>query len=405
MFIMLCAAAALALYVQWDESQRTVLCPALVLCFVVATFAALLHAKEGHFPLADIGLICAAATLCYIAVPLVFFVLGGSEFTSLSDARLVSMRTTIAELSDFGWDGVFYLVPFCLGYLVTRGYSRSPLPLCRDRAQLTSVALILFGCLAFLWAIEHAYSVSFSLSNEQLAEHANSALPHSVAQITNVVINLVLLAKIYLVLLIVASARRHPSLWIVLLLWLSYEAYAVVSLGGERTPVAILFLSLVLGYHRHVKPIRAPIIAILGAVFITSILAYGYYRDVGHTLESPFSASTEFQAVMATVLHIKRMAVTGNLPSVPWQVRWSEFVNFIPQQIAPFQKIDPANWYLTLLGDNTSGYMFGVLSQAAIGWGRPELIVRGSCSASSWRSSTMHWRSLRPYWPRRSISG
>jgi hypothetical protein len=135
-------------------------------------------------------------------------------------------------------------------------------------------------------------------------------------------------------------------------------------------------MSAVIGYHRHVRPIKGPVIAAIGGAFFAFLLGYGYYRSFG-SIEAPFSAATEFQSLMATALHIKHMTATGELPPFPWQARWSEFVNFIPQQLAPFHKIDPSDWYLTVIGNDSSGLMFSVLSQAAIGFGRPELVARG----------------------------
>jgi hypothetical protein len=56
-----------------------------------------------------------------------------------------------------------------------------------------------------------------------------------------------------------------------------------------------------------------------------------------------------------------------------------DFVRPIPQQLLPFEKIDPALWYLDVLGirEGNIGFMFGVISEAAVGFGAPEMALRG----------------------------
>ena len=57
---------------------------------------------------------------------------------------------------------------------------------------------------------------------------------------------------------------------------------------------------------------------------------------------------------------------------------FAEFVQLIPQQMYPVKKIDPSLWYLEVIGDSSgSGLMFGVMGQAAVGFGIWELVLRG----------------------------
>jgi hypothetical protein len=55
----------------------------------------------------------------------------------------------------------------------------------------------------------------------------------------------------------------------------------------------------------------------------------------------------------------------------------------IPQQLSPIEKLDPSDWYLRISGKDLSGVglMFGALSQAAIGGGITELIIRAAALA------------------------
>jgi len=52
---------------------------------------------------------------------------------------------------------------------------------------------------------------------------------------------------------------------------------------------------------------------------------------------------------------------------------------FPPQQLLPFEKISGSEWYLRVLGISGTGqgYMWGVVSQAIVGFGWIELVFRG----------------------------
>jgi hypothetical protein len=106
------------------------------------------------------------------------------------------------------------------------------------------------------------------------------------------------------------------------------------------------------------------------------LLAYGNIRNYADR-PIDFSTANEFQILMGTALHVRDMVESGL--KVPPQVIWSELLMLIPQQLLPIEKIDPSIWYLieSGLGESGSGYMFGVQSQAEVGWGNPELVLRG----------------------------
>jgi hypothetical protein len=384
------ALASYLFYLSWGKADQSALTPALLLCVIFVIFATLLHAREGRVPLSDIGFICAAVSLCYLVLPVLFYVLSGSEWTPSSDARLQTLLPDQAQLAAFGWDGVMYVLPLCLAYMLTRGGRMpTPLPLQPIKVDETCGALAVFGvCRAYQWTVEKVYSTQLitSMSNEEIATQiaGQSALPfpHVIAQLNNVIQNVALISKIYIIVLLIRLWRH--SRWIppIVISWLAFEAYSTVQLGGARTYLAFLFLAALISYHRFVRPLSGPEVAIAGFFVMAGLLVYGYYRDFYFyyfdfkeiDVLQLLSANNEFQVLLATALDVKRLVATGVI--APWQVRWSEFINFIPQQIAPFEKMDPSNWYLTLHG-SSGGLMFGVMSQAAVGAGRVELVVRG----------------------------
>jgi hypothetical protein len=118
-----------------------------------------------------------------------------------------------------------------------------------------------------------------------------------------------------------------------------------------------------------------PVLAACGILFLSLLLGYGYFRSYSDSID--FSTANEFQVLMATALHVRDLIESGL--TAPPQVSWSEVLMLVPQQLLPIEKIDPSNWYLLVSGfaDSGSGFMFGVQSQAEIGWGNLELFVRG----------------------------
>jgi hypothetical protein len=122
------------------------------------------------------------------------------------------------------------------------------------------------------------------------------------------------------------------------------------------------------------------VLAAFSILFLSLLLAYGYLRDYSGNVD--LSTANEFQILMGTALHVRDM-VEGGL-SAPSQVLWSELLMLIPQQLLPIEKMDPSDWYLVMshMDETGSGYMFGVQSQAEIGWGNAELFIRGVVLAS-----------------------
>jgi hypothetical protein len=89
-----------------------------------------------------------------------------------------------------------------------------------------------------------------------------------------------------------------------------------------------------------------------------------------------FLLGAEFQIGFAGGFHLDHMIRTGIIAHVPWQVHVSEFVSLLPQQILPFEKLDPQVWYLSFAGMRAY-FMLSPIAQAAAGAGIPEVVLRG----------------------------
>jgi len=147
---------------------------------------------------------------------------------------------------------------------------------------------------------------------------------------------------------------------------------------GERHELVALSLSSALLYHRKVSRLTTMKSAILGLVLLGGFLAMGNLRQgeqVGVT------ASNEFEACFSTARELVQATRDGRVDAAPPQLFWADFVSIVPQQFLPFKKIDPSEWYLHQFVPDLiklyQGYGFGVLSEAAVGFGYPEIIVKG----------------------------
>jgi hypothetical protein len=373
------AAGSGAAIVLAEPAAQQVLVPVLFAVLIYGVFTTFLFFKDGHSPLFHAGFFCAGTALIYITLPALFYVLSGLEWSNTSDMRLLLLRTDEEGVAGYVWRGALYLFSFCLTYMLGVWTLRKPGATGSIRVNGTDIAIcgcIIVACFAYRIAVEQAFGVSLSQSNEELAaDPASRNLPLLVAQLTHNIIAIQGIAKLALIVALVGMWRnRWAKLALVILF--SSELFFTLALSGARTYFAVLVLGLLLSYHKLVRPISIPALATFGILFLSSLQAYGYLRDYSEKTVN-FSTATEFQILMGTALHVRDM-IEGGL-SVPPQVLWSEFLMLIPQQFLSVEKMDPSNWYLVVSGlDETgSGYMFGVQSQAEVGWGNAELVIRG----------------------------
>ena len=81
-------AAATIVLALVSSGARPVVAPMLVATLIVLWTGLVLWTREGKIPLFDVGLICAFATLVYMAIPLLGYLGNGLRFTIDSDPRL-----------------------------------------------------------------------------------------------------------------------------------------------------------------------------------------------------------------------------------------------------------------------------------------------------------------------------
>ena len=355
-----------------------------------AIFLAILARWDGQFPLFEVGSVCVLVTTIYFSVPLINYLAAGMEFTIVSDSRLFSLQPTPYQISCLAWRSVFYLLSFSVVYLCIRGrcaVAKSDLSR-PTNARVVILVCVFFSLKATLFSVERIYGVSFYPSYENLRAGIGlvTQLPYHMQQLMHNIQGIYFISQLALVMLVFVNWNREP-VRVLGILWLLAEISWAALKQGARTEAVLLLMSAALLYHRFIRRLRFIHIATGAMVLLIAISGLGVIRDVQDGFAaidsagvSLFSVSNEFQALFGTTYDLYDRAGRGEEISIPWSLYASEFLMLIPSQLLPFEKVDPALWYLDLLGlrDTQVGFMFGVLSQAVLGLDWAELVLRGA---------------------------
>lgn len=374
--------------------QRYVVLPIVVVTTTVLWLLITLWNRDRVLPLFDVGVIYALAVLAYTNIPLLNYISGGFRFTEVSDARLYFYQPTPFELGTFHWRHVIYIFSFAVIYVTTRGKclaKQSQVKTLR-RSMLWAIVLLFLlftGYLIFLNFLtsSHLGGQSYKEMHAMYATGEQVQLPLLIRHISHYFAGMWFIFKLALLMFVIQHC--HKRKWrIILYLWLATEVVFCVQRLGSRTEVVLLLMAAGLLYHRLVKPLTLRFVLITGLLLLTGFFAYGIARSNSmrttnlqdiYPDTSFLSYTNEFQSLLGTPYDLYQRKQEGSL-QVPWQLYVSDFLMLVPQQICPIDKIDPSEWYLGLLGQQNTGvgFMFGVISQAIVGFDWLELAIRGA---------------------------
>jgi hypothetical protein len=391
--ILLLLAVYAGLVMLWlmTPDQRAIGLPSLIIAAIALSALSVLRRREGVFPLFELGTMTILATTAYVLIPLLGFLLSGLTWTILSDSRLLILDVSPAQMGHFAWWNVGYLLSFAVVYLYKRGRSSAQGVGLNEERPLTSLSLVVMtlGVLSYFTLLNVVTGADFWHNYEDLEKSSAAIrnLPHIVGQISGHLFGIYILLKLGLVILLVQHWQQKKWRY-VLFLFLGVETFITLIRMGARTELILLLLAAVLAYHRLVKPIRISTVMLLGVVMISGAVAYGFLRNLLTAKvmvpvimdKSLFSIQNEFQASYATAADLYMLKVKGLLREIPIAIYFADFLALFPQQFLPLDKVDPAEWYLKQIGleGRGVGFTFGVMAQAVIGGGWPELVLRGA---------------------------
>lgn len=367
---------------------RKIAAPGVVMIVLGVFFAWRLYARDRVLPLFEIGSLAVLATIMYAVVPLMNYIAGGLQWIPYSDSRLMSYGWTTPDLHLFGWRWVLYLSALAFSYLIVRGRAtamgRTLSPI--KRTYAISMLIIVGSVELFVIAVEMLYGINLRPSHAEITVQGVRTiwdLPLFVNQISHNLMGMSVIIKYWLVALVLMEWRR-PEWRAIFFGWLGLELVLTVVKLGARGELVLLLMAAALLYHRLVKPLRLRLLLPVAVAFLAAFFLYGAVRDMNVKVqqvtesEYPFLAyPNEFQALFGTAYDLHMRKEAGILPPVPWQIYVADAYMIIPSQLLPFDKIDPAGWYLQVAGIQGAGFMFGVMSQAVLGFDWVELFLRG----------------------------
>ncbi len=369
--------------------DRLFLAPVMAVVNLAALYVVVLWRRDGRLPLFDVGTLWMASTLVYATFPFLGFMAMHGQWSLTCDSRLPQYDFDAPELATFGWRYVVYIAAFVAVYLPLRGkHIRSGGHVSTSSQLVPALVIVLAFQYAFQWAMYFLYGLNLNVSYiEANANPQVVVMPYFLQQIAFIVLASILVTK--LALLIVLMQRWPSRGWRLFTLgWIAFEVISVVVKMGSRSGAVHLLLAFGALYHQFVRPLKPRTAAIAGVVLLAGFLVQGVVRANmirGYTSvedlkpSSVLTKSNEFQALFSTAYDIYKRKQMGTLPPVPWQVYFIDLYLEIPSQLLPFEKVDPSEWYLDVMGARGTGlgFMFGVMSQAVLGLDWIELVIRG----------------------------
>ena len=340
--------------------------------------------RRGAVPWFEIGVVYASVVTLYGVYPLVRVLVVGQTITPQNDSRWAALSPTMAEVGQIGWFYVSHLVAFVVVYLLVRGRLAFAVRRLQPPSRATFIAVIvMYATIASFWFF---LGLFYDTSAGSYAETYLVArrLPLFLAQSLNHLNG----AKYPLSLVILAALfARYPASRPVILGWVGLIGVVTVSRLGSRTEFALLVMSSAIMYHTLIRPISVRVAAAGVVGGVTFFLVFGMIRS-GWLLTpdyqgfNPFLLPSEFDVLFATPIDLTRLAEQGTLGPVPPALYLADLAALVPQQLAPFEKIEPAAWYVwTYFPEYAAtggGLAFGTMAEAALSGGWVSAAVRGA---------------------------
>jgi hypothetical protein len=400
---LLIAGIALLFFATTDARALFVTGPLTLGLLVTASFLWVLwRRRHGAVPWFEIGPVYVTVVTLYMAYPLVGFLALGQTYTPLNDGRLYMMQPDAESIGRIGWLYVCHLASFAGIYLVARGrlpsggraLPRPPLSI------LVAIAIVYVGIEGFGTALGLFYDTS---SDSYLGTYlVQRRLPLVFAQLTNHLNGIVYVLS---VMLLAALFTRFPASKPVIAVWLTIVGIITIVKLGSRTQLVLLVQSTTIMYDTLVRPIRPRFIVMIGAVGLAGFVAFGAIRNGAFANDAaslnPFSYSNEFETLFANAVHLDR--IRSSVGPLPVAFYAADFAALVPQQVAPFTKIDRGDWYVNRFFPEYAaiggGLAFGTISESVLsgGW-LAALVAGGALGFCFGRLHRVHSRYPGSFW-------
>jgi hypothetical protein len=387
---------AVAYFFASDADQRWVLAPLFSSIFIGLFFWLTLISRRADISIDDPGVLTCFAIVCYTIIPLLQFLLSGMEHTPESAVQLYGLAPTPKDFGVFAWWYVAYLFAFATSYLVTnskdsQSWNRSRRPYRSTAISFLGVFFMLSG---FLFLVEKIYGINmygiYDKSKMDSSFEAFIGMPLIFKQLYGLIghIGILFIVKLGLLLILILNWEKkwYRYTFFIYFFWLILSNILWM---GARTELILLILAAAGMYHRFVQSLKLKRILAGGLILFIGFMIIGLMRggaslgenaenlksNIG-SFEDGIHQASEFQVLFGGNYDLLWMKKVGQLQDVPIQFTCYDLIMLVPQQLLPFEKIDVQKWYLNQ-STHPGYFMFNPISQAIIGFGWTELLLRG----------------------------
>lgn len=358
------------------------ICPLLMLAVLG------LRRVEGLSPV-EIGVVFSAVTAVYALVPLTGYIVSGFNFELSIDSRVPELSSDPEDVISVAMLHLLFLLGFCLAYGLFRPRRRGFAPgdvVVADWRLPAILALCAAGLVVLPFVIKAALGIESS--EDYIGTYLEMVgQPRWIQQIYGVL--QATSAAVVIAALVAAFAFRGRLVFIATAIGVGLTLFTIAA-GGSRTMAMVMLLSLVVSYALIVRPISVGRAAVLGGLLIFVFGLGQFLRDfaVNEGVDTLAGAlvNGEFASLFINGLDVLQqrdwLTANGMLPNL-YMV---DIARFAPQQLLPFDKVDPSRWYIETLypayAESGGGLAFGAIAEAAAGYGSTEAVVRGSLLGS-----------------------
>ncbi len=335
--------------------------------------------EEGAAPIQDLGIIWLIFFLLYSALPPLSFLLQGGEFHPSN--RLNWILTNLGDVVSITNIALGYVLSFVFFYFwfrETKGRHNEintyKKPILLNRYHLIAASLIILLNL-FINFYFGTFSIIPSPDSYREGYIIAQSLPLGLRQITKVLYGITSVAWLVLLSGLFQSWPKHRFLTYFLILIFIY-----MNFGGARSQIAFFLFAVVICRHVYIKSISSMTFFFGGAISLLLFYLIGIYRALGSG-DFLFSSIGELDNVWGNAVMLRHEIETNGI-SYNLALIFSDFYAFIPSQLLWFEKVAPSGWFIDLFYSEEHweglGFGFGILSQAIVGGGIIEAIIRGS---------------------------
>jgi hypothetical protein len=375
-----------------------VIMPLLSLFWIGIVFYQKLAGVTESSPSLEIGTVFASIIALYGIYPLFGYLSNGLSYGVLNEARLFRGGPTPTDIAAIGWMYVAFLLAFALTYVLLRDNSSCrTFNISAPPPNVFFIAVMMYATTrTVLVLMGWYYDLSYNDYRELYLVYQRLPFLGYVEGVS-FTLELILLVSLF---------KSYSRFKWVIYGWCTSETLATIIAKESRTHLFLLLSTAFVVYHYTVKPLKTRTVALTGFIALLVFLLLGSVRsnaNVNEYLKNPFSRNSEFESIFANAWDLQSRRDSGTLDNPDLAVYFANFTSVIPQMFLPFEKQNASTWYVTTYfpyhGATGGAFDFGVICESIIGFGWPELILRGvvlgiilaTVQRRCMRSKTSYW--------------